>query len=80
MAPGVTTMAMTRKAPTVCSAATVEADKQREEQHLQAGRVEADRAGVGLVEEDDHQVLPLHQQDRQRHAADDGELQRVLRA
>ena len=26
MAPGVTTMAMTRNAPTVCSAATVEAD------------------------------------------------------
>jgi hypothetical protein len=33
---------------------------------------------VVLVEEGDHQVLPLQQQDGERDAADDDELQRVL--
>ena len=54
--------------------------KQREEHDLQSGRIEPDRAGVALVEEDDHQVLPLDEQHGERDEADDGELQRVLRA
>ena len=36
--------------------------EQREEQDFQARRVEADRAGVTLVEEGHHQVLPFRQQ------------------
>ena len=54
--------------------------QQREEDDLEQRRVEADGAGVVLVEEGDHQVLPLHQQHGQRDEADDGELQRVGRA
>ena len=80
MAPGVTTMAMTRKAPTVSSRRRWRAESSTKKTAFSEVGAQADRAGVVLVEEGDHQVLPLGEQHGQRDEADDGQLQRVLRA
>ena len=78
MAPGVTTMAMTRQAPTVCSAATVQAESSVKNRIFSSAGVEADGAGMALVEEGDHQVLPLQSRIGERDRGDDRDLDHVL--
>ena len=64
VAPGVTTIAMTRNAPTVCSAATVEADSSVKNSTLSASaRSPIERAWLSS-EEHRHQVLPEREQGR----------------
>ena len=53
--------------------------QQREEQALQAATVLSPSAArMALVEEGDHQVLPLERQDRERDGGDDRDLHDVL--
>ena len=53
--------------------------QQREEDQLHRPRVQAHAACMGLIEEDDQQILPLQQQHGQRDGADDDQLQHVAR-
>src|SRR5690606_21081501 len=48
-----------------------------EEDHPQHGRIEADGAGMALIEEGDHEILPDDGHDRQGDHGDDDQLQRV---
>jgi hypothetical protein len=78
VAPGVTTSAITRNAPTVCIAATVEAASSVKNTILQQVVRMPMVARMALVEEHQHQILPDQRQHRQRDRADDDQLQRVV--
>ena len=72
-------MAMTRQAPTVCSAATVAGAEQREEQDLQARAGLSPTARAWLSSKNTTiRSFHLSEQDRQRDDADDDDLQGIV--